>query len=90
MDNKNKKIDKYNILIVNIQIVVTIFVLVFGLIYLLKGKYRLVFEILMAIDLLIMAYNNIKIYHKKFATYLYILFAIILILFTILSLFGVM
>ena len=89
MKEKKKIINEFNILGVNMQIVVTIAVLIFGGIYLFTKRFRSVFEILMAMDLFIMAYNNEMIYHKRKATVLYIIFGILLLVFAILSLVGV-
>ena len=89
MKEKKKLINEFNILGVNLQVVVTIAVAIFAIIYLLTNKFLFVLEILMAIDLLIMALNNQKIYHKKNITYLYIAFAIILLVFAILAILGV-
>ncbi len=89
MKEKKKIINEFNILGVNMQIVITIAVLIFGGIYLFTKRFRSVFEILMAMDLFIMAYNNERIYHKRRATILYITFGILLLVFAILSLVGV-
>ena len=88
MKNKNEKITEFNILGVNIQFIITILVVIFGVVVLLTNRFLFVLEILMSIDLFIMAYNNHKIYHRKI-TYLYILIAVILFIVSILSLLGV-
>ena len=55
---KKKIINRYNILGVNIQILVTILVVVFGVVALVTDKYFFLLEFGMAVDLWIMAYNN--------------------------------
>ncbi len=86
---KKKIINQYNILGVNIQILITILVVVFGVITLITGKYLYLLEFSMAADLFIMAYNNHSIYHKQNATVIYIVVGVIMIIIGILSVLGV-
>lgn len=89
MNEKKQKINEFNILGVNVQLLITIGVIVFALIYLFTEKFLFVLEILMGIDLLVMSYNNHKIYHKRKLTIIYMIFAIVLFIFAILSILGV-
>jgi len=86
---KKKIINQYNILGVNIQILVTILVVIFGVITLITNKYWYLLEFSMAIDLFIMAYNNHMIYHKGKVSPIYIVVGILLVIVGILSILGV-
>ena len=93
MENKKKisKINEFNILGINIQIILTVIVLIFGLLYLIVGsKFRNVFYIFIGLDLIVMGYNNIKIFKKQGATIVYFATGIALIIYTILSMIGVL
>ena len=87
MENKKKisKINEFNILGINIQIILTVIVLIFGLLYLIVGsKFRNIFYIFIGLDLIVMGYNNIKIFKKQGATIVYFATGIALIIYTIL------
>lgn len=93
MENKKKisKINEFNILGINIQIILTVIVLIFGLLYLIVGsKFRNIFYIFIGLDLIVMGYNNIKIFKKQGATIVYFVTGIALIIYTILSMIGVL
>jgi hypothetical protein len=93
MENKKKisKINEFNILGINIQIILTVIVLIFGLLYLIVGsKFRNIFYIFIGLDLIVMGYNNIKIFKKQGATIVYFATGIALIIYTILSMIGVL
>lgn len=88
---KNNKINDYNILGINVQIVLTILVLIFGLLYLIVGsKFKNVFYIFIGLDLIVMGYNNIKVFKKQGATIVYFATGIALIIYTILAMIGVL
>ena len=86
---EKKKTVNSNIISVYLQIIITCVLVIVGIITLFRNSLFPILEIVMALDLLIVAYNNYKIYHKKKLTIVYLLFAILLILFGILSLGGV-
>ena len=88
MEKKNK-INDFNIIGVNIQIIVTVIAVIFGIITIFKNSFSPFFKISVGVDLLIMAYNNHKIYHKKNLTIIYIVFAVLVIVLGVLSLLGV-
>lgn len=90
MNQKKGTVNKDNIFGVLFQFVVTTVVVIFGILSLFHNKYYFAFELSIAIDLLIMAYNNQKVYHKKGLTFVYIGFALILLVSVILSKLGVM
>ena len=90
MNKKKKIINEYNILGVNIQILLTIALVIIGVIVILTNKYYVILEFVAAADLLVMALNNNKIFHKKNITWIYLIVAILLILVGILSLTGVL
>mgnify|MGYP006916049641 CR=1 FL=1 len=88
---KNTKINEFNILGVNIQIVLTIIVVIFGLLYLIVGsKFRNLFYLFIGLDLIIMGYNNIKVFKKQGLTIVYFASGIALIIYTILAMIGVL
>ncbi len=86
---KKKIINDTNIIGVNIQIIVTVLALIFGILTIFNNSFSPWFRILVGLDLFVMAYNNHKIHHKKNLTIIYIVFAVLIILVGILSLFGV-
>ena len=84
-----RKINEWNILGINIQIVVTIIVAIMGVLSLFLKRFFPFFQLAMAIDLFLLAYNNHKVYHRKNITLMYIGCGVSLILFAILLLLGV-
>ena len=84
-----RKINEWNILGINIQIVVTIIVAVLGVLSLFLKQLFPFFYFVMAMDLFLLAYNNHKVYQRKKITLMYIVCGIILILFAVLLLLGV-
>ena len=84
-----EKINEFNILGIILQIVVTVLIVIFGLIYFLKGKYLALLECLVSLDLFIMSYNNHKVYHKKKLSILYLIMAFLFLVIGILSFVGV-
>lgn len=90
MKKKVGKINDYNIIGVNIQILLTIAVVILTMVTLCFNKKLLsVLEIVVSLDLFIMAHNNNRIYHKNKVTILYIIFGIGLLLYALLTLIGV-
>ena len=91
MKNKKVKINEFNILGFTIQVIVTIIVLVFAIIALfVNSKFFPYLYLSMGIDLLIMSYNNKKIFNKeKNIVILYLAFGVLMILYSILSFLGV-
>ena len=73
------------ILGVHLQILVTIVAVILGLICLFGWDLSFYLKIIVAVDLLIMAYNNYKIYHKKNLTIVYILVAMMVLIMTIIG-----
>ena len=84
-----RKINEWNILGINIQIVVTIIVAVLGVLSLFLKQLFPFFQLAMSMDLFLLAYNNHKVYQRKKITLMYIVCGIILILFAVLLLLGV-
>ncbi len=84
-----KKIHEFNIMGINIQIIVTIVVLVFGILTLFFEKYFPLFQFSMGIDLLLLAYNNEKVYRRKHLTIIYTIIGVLLIVFSIFVFLGV-
>ena len=89
MKKKNSKINDSNILGVTLQFVFTIIVVMMGIISLFFDNIFPYFEIVMALDLFIMAFNNYRIYKKPYLTIVYIVFCVFLIISSVLSFVGV-
>ncbi len=89
-ENKVSPINRYNILWVNIQAFITFAVLVLAILSLaIDEKYFILMEILVALDLFVMAFNNYRIYKRKNATILYVVVGIFLLIYALLSFLGV-
>lgn len=70
----NKRINNMGFLI---QIVLVFLTLIFLIISFLDNKFYIVLKSLMIFDMFVLAYNNQKIYKRKYMTIIYIIFAII-------------
>jgi len=82
------KINEFNILFVNLQLLFTIIVVVLLILsFFINVGFWL--ELSLCFALSIMAYNNYKIYKKKKLTIVYISFAIIMFILFLLMLLGV-
>lgn len=88
--NKNIKINDSNILGVIVQKVLTVLIIIFAIITLFVPSFIVGLEFCAGLTLFSIAYNNHKIYKKPKITILYIIFAILLILFGIMNLLGVL
>lgn len=62
-----------------IQGILLIGLIVFGIIYIFNREIENIFYGILALNLIILAVNNYKYFHKKYMNYLYIIFAIYLI-----------
>lgn len=81
------KINRKNKLFINIQVFLTFLVVVLFIVCLFNRKYMSYVEITLFFALLCMAYNNFKIYKRKFATILYLVVAVLVLVFFIIGLF---
>lgn len=63
-----------------IQVILSLGLLVVGIIFIFNREIDNIFYGLLALNLLVLAYNNYKYFHKKYMNYLYIIFAIYLII----------
>ena len=63
---------------------------IIGIITIFNNSFFPYLEILLGLNLLLLAYNNQRIFHKQKMTVMYIVFGVIVILVGILSLLGVM
>ena len=85
-DNKISPINRFNIVFVNIQIILTILVLVFLILsFAVNKKYFLGMEIFVGLDLLTMGLNNHLIYKRKNTTIMYVLIGIAVLIYAILG-----
>ena len=71
------------------QAVCVIGVLAISVLAIFENSFTIPVEVLVGITLLIMAYNNYKMYNRKFMTAIYIIFGIISLVVGILGYFGV-
>ena len=83
------KIHEYNILGINIQIIVTIVVVILGILTFFSNRFMPFFQMAMAIDLILFAYQNEKVFHRKNLTIIYLVCGILLLIFSCLLLLGV-
>ena len=77
---KKNKIHEFNILGAFLQALCTIIVLVLAIVSIMNHNIFPYFEIIMGIDLMIMAYNNKKIFQKEKLTLYYLIFGIIVLI----------
>ena len=82
-------INRTNILFVDIQVFLTCLVIILFIIALFNKKMIVGVEIALFLALLCMAYNNFNIYKRKFATIMYIVVAVAILVLLILRLLGV-
>lgn len=59
------------------QIIFVLFTFVFGIATIFQGEFKVIFELLMGFTLVVMAYNNIKLYKRTLFTIPYILGALV-------------
>ena len=78
-----------NNLTVFIQLILSLGVLVVGVLSIIKSSFISYFEIVLGLDLFIMAYNNHIMYKRKYFTLVYIVGAIMMIVLGILRILGV-
>ena len=86
-DNKKNKLLVY---LVYLQIFLTVISGVLFIIYLFNNKYLFLMQMFFGLALLLMSYINHKIYHKNSFIWITLIFAIILIINSILNYFGVL
>ena len=84
---KKNKIHEFNILGAFLQALCTIIVLVLAIFSIMNHNIFPYFEIIMGIDLMIMAYNNKKIFQKEKLTLYYLIFGIIVLVIGIIGVF---
>ena len=87
---KKGTINQFNIVGVVFQFIVTVVVVIFGILSLFDKSYYSTFELVIGVDLFIMAYNNQKIYQKKNLTIIYLLVGLLLVISSILKMIGVL
>ena len=80
-DNNVNTINALNIIFVDIQIVVTILTVILAIVFLFNRGYFKLFQLSLGINLLVMAFNNYKIYERSKLTFIYAMAGIIILLF---------
>ena len=89
-DNKISPVNRFNILWVNIQVIMTILVVIFLILsFVSSKKYFLGMEVCMGLDLLVMAYNNYLIYKRKNVTVMYAIIGVLVLVYALLGFIGV-
>lgn len=92
-DNKNvqeiSKINRFNILFADLQVVFTILTIVCIVWYFFNTKVWHVLQFVLGITLIVIGYNNKIIYNRPKFAYVYYVIGILLIIFEILLLLGV-
>ena len=78
-DNINT-INALNIVFVDIQIVATILTVILAVLFIFNQKYMKLFEFSLGVNLLIMAFNNYKIYKRSKLTLVYAIVGIIILI----------
>lgn len=82
MESKEKKtnvINSFNIVFVDIQIVLTVLTVILSIVVLFHRDMMKLFQLSLGCCLLMMAYNNQKIYKRKNITIVYVMVGIILL-----------
>jgi len=74
---KKSPVNRFNILFVDIQIVLTLLVVVFLILSFFNKKYLIGTEICLGLDLFIMAYNYYLIYSRRNMTIIYIVIGVL-------------
>lgn len=88
-EEKSSTIHRFNIVFINIQLLLTVVTVVLGIWFIFDSKLMQVFQLFLGLDLLIMAYNNQIIYHRKKATVIYAVLGILLLILDLLMFIGV-
>lgn len=83
------KINRSNIVLVNIHIILTVASFVAFIMYLFNNDMWYILQFTLGITILFLAYMNYKVFNKKSYSFLYLIVGIVLIVFNILSLVGV-
>ena len=83
------KIHRYNIIFIDIQILLTIITFILFILYLFNNKLLGLLQLFLGITLFALSFNNYKIYNKKNMTFIYLVVGIIVFVSGILHLVGV-
>jgi hypothetical protein len=87
---KKRTINEFNILYVNLQVIFTVISLVCLGYYIFTDKALFLLEFSLGITLMILAFNNYRIYERKVATLMYLIVGIISIILGIISVVGLL
>lgn len=78
--SKINKINSFNILAVDIQIIFTVLSIILAIVSLFNNSFFRIFKLSLGFSLLIMGYNNQKIFKRKNTTILYVIAGVILVI----------
>ena len=77
---KKSPVNRFSILFVDLQMVLTLLVVVFFIIGFFNQKFLIATEICLGLDLFMMAYNNYLIYRRRNMTIIYIVIGVLALL----------
>ncbi len=88
-DVQPRKITRFNIVFINIQLFLTFLTIGLFIWYIIDSDIIYLFQFFLGITLLVMAYNNQIIYRRKLATVIYSIVGIILLILDLIMYIGV-
>lgn len=86
---EKKKLQTIDVIFVYLQILLTILTFILFIVFIFQQEIFKILQLSLGFDLLVMAYNNQRIYRRKFITAVYAFIGIILIILDILLFIGV-
>lgn len=88
-DVQPRKITRFNIVFINIQLFLTFLTIGLFIWYIIDSDIIYLFQFFLGITLLVMAYNNQIIYRRKLATVIYSVVGVILLILDLIMYIGV-
>lgn len=85
---EKKKLSQTDLILLNIQLLMSICTLVVGILYFIKNNMLFWLQLSLGITMLIMGINNLKIYKRKSVTIMYFLLGILLVVLAVLTKIG--
>lgn len=85
---QKKKLSQTDLILLNIQLLMSICTLVVGILYFIKNNMLFWLQLSLGITMLTMGINNLKIYKRKSVTIMYFLLGILLVVLAVLTKIG--
>lgn len=85
---EKKKLSQTDLILLNIQLLMSICTLVVGILYFIKNNMLFWLQLSLGITMLTMGINNLKIYKRKSVTIMYFLLGILLVVLAVLTKIG--